>query len=93
MGIDKVRVAKGFRFLRPVEAFEYVEHNEVVKNHHKNAPFAFSLLKWSVTQVLAYDEEMGEIRCPFKEGAIVVMPTSQPIIGEEAWFWAARRVG
>jgi len=25
--------------------------------------------------------------CPFPQGAIIIMPTEYPIIGEEAWFW------
>lgn len=65
VGINQVRVGKGFRYMRPVHSFEHVAHNELV----------------------AVDDEVGEIRCPFEEGALVIMPTSAPIVGEEAWFW------
>lgn len=37
-------------------------------------------------EVVAEDED-GEIRCPFPEGALLVMPTQLPVEGEEAWLW------
>jgi succinylglutamate desuccinylase len=40
--------------------------------------------------LIARDEEVGEIRCPFETGAIIIMPTANPIIGEEAWFWGCK---
>lgn len=63
--VHRVRVGKGFRYTRRVQAFEHVLHDEL----------------------LAMDEEVGELRCPFKEGAVIIMPTSAPVLGEEAWFW------
>jgi succinylglutamate desuccinylase len=38
-------------------------------------------------ELLAVDDEVGEIRCPYEEGAVVIMPTAAPVVGEEAWFW------
>lgn len=38
-------------------------------------------------QLLAKDDETGNICCPFPDGAYVVMPTEQPVLGEEAWMW------
>jgi len=32
-------------------------------------------------------DQFKEIRCPYKNGAFIIMPTSKPVIGEEAWFW------
>jgi hypothetical protein len=67
---NQVRVRKGFRYARRVQAFEHVAYNEL----------------------LAMDDEVGEIRCPFEEGAVVIMPTSAPIVGEEAWFWGRQNL-
>jgi len=67
---NQVRVGRGFRYARRLEAFEHVAYNEL----------------------LAIDDEVGEIRCPFEEGAVVIMPTSAPIIGEEAWFWGRQNL-
>ncbi len=38
-------------------------------------------------QLMAEDDEEGELRCPFPDGALLVMPTQIPVLGEEAWFW------
>eukprot|EP00884_Botryococcus_braunii_P001819 jgi/Botrbrau1/11638/Bobra.0209s0028.1 len=38
-------------------------------------------------QLIAVDEEEGELLCPFPEGALLVMPTQLPVVGEEAWLW------
>jgi hypothetical protein len=43
-------------------------------------------------ELLAVDDEVGEIRCPFEEGALVIMPTSMPVVGEEAWFWGRQNL-
>jgi hypothetical protein len=41
-------------------------------------------------QVIAIDEE-GEIKCPFYTGSYLIMPTANPIPGEEAWYWGVER--
>lgn len=38
-------------------------------------------------QLIAQDEEHGDIRCPQLSGAYIVMPTEEPVHGEEAWVW------
>jgi len=49
------------------------------------APHAFE--KVTCNQLLAIDDEVGEIRCKSSAGAFIIMPTANPILGEEAWFW------
>lgn len=39
--------------------------------------------------LVAFDDS-GEIRCPYPEGAYIIMPTAMPVEGEEAWFWGKR---
>jgi succinylglutamate desuccinylase len=46
-----------------------------------------SFEKVNYRELLAYDEEVGEIRCNNPQGAYIIMPTASPILGEEAWFW------
>lgn len=45
---------------------------------------AFQMVKYK--EVLGEDEK-GIISCPYPDGAIIIMPTENPIVGEEAWFW------
>jgi len=33
------------------------------------------------------EDQLGPICCPFQSGAILIMPTEQPIFHEEAWFY------
>lgn len=35
------------------------------------------------------DDSRGDVLCPIKGGAYIVMPTAAPVIGEEALFWAS----
>jgi len=58
-------IRKGFKYVNIPQAFQKVNHNEL----------------------LAIDEEVGEIRCSNPKGAYIIMPTANPILGEEAWFW------
>jgi hypothetical protein len=44
-------------------------------------PTAFEKVEYDM--LLAIDEEIGEIRCRNMEGAYIIMPTANPIIGEE----------
>ena len=37
------------------------------------------------------DAERGVVKCPVQGGAFIVMPTAQPVIGEEALFWASAK--
>jgi len=33
------------------------------------------------------EDNGGEIRCPYKQGAFLIMPVGNPTLGEEAWLW------
>mmetsp|Transcript_5185 Transcript_5185/g.6542 ORF Transcript_5185/g.6542 Transcript_5185/m.6542 type:complete len:110 (-) Transcript_5185:228-557(-) len=37
------------------------------------------------------DAERGVVKCPVEGGAFIVMPTAQPVMGEEALFWASAK--
>eukprot|EP00569_Conticribra_weissflogii_P010847 CAMPEP_0171388614 /NCGR_PEP_ID=MMETSP0879-20121228/40598_1 /TAXON_ID=67004 /ORGANISM="Thalassiosira weissflogii, Strain CCMP1336" /LENGTH=541 /DNA_ID=CAMNT_0011900969 /DNA_START=136 /DNA_END=1761 /DNA_ORIENTATION=+ len=37
------------------------------------------------------DKDRGDVKCPIKGGAYIVMPSSSPVIGEEALFWASAK--
>lgn len=45
---------------------------------------AFSFVRHN--EIVARDDT-GEIRCPYPNGAYIIMPTAIPVNGEEAWFW------
>jgi len=51
----------------------------------RTPPCAFE--KVSCNEVLAEDDEVGQIKCTASSGAYIIMPTANPILGEEAWFW------
>jgi len=36
---------------------------------------------------LVASDNYGEIRCPYKQGAFLIMPVAYPCLGEEAWLW------
>jgi succinylglutamate desuccinylase len=36
---------------------------------------------------LVASDNGGEIRCPYKQGAYLIMPVGNPTLGEEAWLW------
>jgi len=64
--------------------------NEVIRkgfrwNRKAGPPKAFE--KVQPNELLAYDEEVGDIKCNNPRGAYIIMPTANPILGEEAWFW------
>ena len=49
-------------------------------------------ISWQkVNQCSARDAERGIVSCPIEGGAYIVMPTSLPVIGEEALFWASSK--
>jgi predicted deacylase len=37
--------------------------------------------------IVAADDERGDILCDIQGGAIIVMPTAAPVVGEDAWLW------
>jgi len=91
---ETVEVAKRViqRFVSGVvgETAKYVltcTENEKIRKgfHYKTPPVAFEEVKYN--QVIAEDDELGEIKCQNSKGAYIIMPTANPILGEEAWFW------
>jgi predicted deacylase len=62
-------------------------NNEVIRKGFKYVHVPQAFQKVSCNELLAIDEEVGEIRCGNPKGAYIIMPTANPILGEEAWFW------
>jgi len=92
---ESVEMAKGIikRFLtghvtEQAKAVLLCEENERVrkgfKYNHGHAPRAFKKVEFN--DVIAEDDEVGEIRCQNPEGSYIIMPTASPIIGEEGEF-------
>jgi len=64
------------------------ETNQVIRkgfHYVRDPPRAFD--KVTCNEILAQDEEGGDIKCTCSSGAYIIMPTANPILGEEAWFW------
>jgi len=64
------------------------ETNQVIRkgfHYVRDPPKAFE--KVTCNEILAHDEEAGDIKCTCSSGAYIIMPTANPILGEEAWFW------
>ena len=92
---DSVRTAKHvihafitgqYRQLVPPSHIMECNRAEVVRPHfsfHRHVE-AFEHVPFN--ELLAHDER-GEIRCPYADGAYIVMPAALPVLGEEAWFW------
>jgi len=62
--------------------------NQVIRkgfHYVRDPPKAFE--KVTCNEILAHDEEAGDIKCTCSSGAYIIMPTANPILGEEAWFW------
>jgi len=64
----------------------YVSRSVILKEgfQFKKPATAFDYV--NANELVASDNE-GEIRCPYKQGAFLIMPVSNPILGEEAWLW------
>lgn len=46
---------------------------------------AFQKVKYD--DLIAVDDEVGEMHCPYENGSWIIMPSAYPVVGEEAWFW------
>jgi len=90
-----VVVAKNciMRFVKGDDQVENISPHVVSCNNRQLVNHGFHFLqRISAFQTVQYNELIGEdingeIRCPFREGAVIIMPTEIPILGEEAWFW------
>jgi len=46
---------------------------------------AFDRIQYN--ELIARDDVVGEMRCPYEQGAFLIMPIANPVEGEEAWLW------
>lgn len=61
---------------------------EVKEGFSFNKPYSgFDFIKYN--EKVAQDSS-GDIVCPFPQGAFIVMPNRNPVVGEEAFYWAVR---
>ena len=72
---SKPLVMKCITAERVHEGFEWI--HKFPEFHH--VPFDTAVFR---------DAIRGEVRCPYSDGAHIVMPTEIPVQGEEALFWA-----
>jgi len=91
---EAVRVAKetirafitGIPAERDPKTVLYVDRSVILKEgfHFKKNAAAFDFV--DCNELVAQDIA-GEIRCPYKQGAFLIMPVAHPVLGEEAWLW------
>lgn len=91
---ESIQVAKkticAFITATPADHFPkkilYVDRSVILKEgfQFKKKTQAFDYV--NANELVATDNE-GEIRCPYKQGAFLIMPIGKPIVGEEAWLW------
>jgi len=64
----------------------YVDRSVILKEgfHFRKTATAFDYVDCNE---LVAEDKAGEIRCPYKQGAFLIMPVGHPILGEEAWLW------
>jgi len=64
----------------------YVDRSVILKEgfQFKKKPEAFDYV--DCNELVAADNG-GEIRCPYKQGAFLIMPVGHSTLGEEAWLW------
>jgi len=65
----------------------FVEKAEILRKGFKFCMDAKAFEKVQFNELVAVDDEVGELRCPYKGGAFLIMPIANPIEGEEAWLW------
>lgn len=65
----------------------WVDKSVILKNgfHFHKRVKAFDWVNHD--ELVAADRESGELRCPYKQGAYLIMPIANPVVGEEAWLW------
>lgn len=54
-------------------------------NGEQTPPAAFT--RFEFDQLVASDEEKGELRCGVRGGALIVLPAAKPVEGEDAFLW------
>jgi succinylglutamate desuccinylase len=66
----------------------YVDRSVILREgfHFKKSALVKAFDYVDCNEVVAEDNA-GEIRCPYKQGAFLVMPVGHPTLGEEAWLW------
>jgi succinylglutamate desuccinylase len=55
--------------------------SEIVRKGFKYTREVKAFERVSFDEILGIDEEQGELRCPYTEGAYLIMPTSLPFLG------------
>jgi len=64
----------------------YVDRSVILKEgfQFRRSAMAFEYVH---RNELVAEDNGGEIRCPYKQGAFLIMPAGNPTLGEEAWLW------
>jgi len=64
----------------------YVDRSVILKEGFQFKKNATAFDYVDCNELVAADNG-GEIRCPYKQGAFLIMPVGHPTLGEEAWLW------
>eukprot|EP01118_Nematostelium_gracile_P010237 TRINITY_DN350_c0_g1_i1.p1 TRINITY_DN350_c0_g1~~TRINITY_DN350_c0_g1_i1.p1 ORF type:complete len:331 (+),score=75.79 TRINITY_DN350_c0_g1_i1:89-994(+) len=65
----------------------FVDRSEILRTGFRFSRSAKAFDRIQYNELIACDNVVGEIRCPYKEGAYLIMPIANPVLGEEAWLW------
>jgi len=65
----------------------FVDKAEILHKGFKFCVDAKAFDRIQYNELIARDDVVGEMRCPYEQGAFLIMPIANPVIGEEAWLW------
>jgi len=65
----------------------FVDKSVILRNGFKFSKLTKAFDKVEYNQTIARDDVVGEIKCPYEQGAFLIMPIANPVLGEEAWLW------
>jgi len=65
----------------------YVDKSEIMRTGFEFSKITKAFDRVEHKELIARDDIVGDIRCPYETGAYLIMPIANPVIGEEAWFW------
>jgi len=65
----------------------FVDKAEILHKGFKFVVDAKAFDKIKYNELIATDDVVGEMRCPYEQGAFLIMPIANPVEGEEAWLW------
>jgi succinylglutamate desuccinylase len=65
----------------------FVDKSEILRAGFRFSRTTKAFDRVNYNELVACDNVVGEIRCPYPDGAFLIMPIANPVLGEEAWLW------